>query len=110
MVLVEKSNKCRKKFQGIGERNIVFHPLVKVIVVIKGDATFIENDIVMETCGVNNESGVFINNHIMVEFGEPDSGQVYKGCGCCCTSKGKDSEIICGRDGCKVPRNNAFVN
>ncbi len=87
----------------------------KVIVVIKGDATFIKklgtkNDIVMETLGVNDKSGMFLNNHVMVKIGEPDFGQDYKGCGCCCTSKGKDPEIIQGLNGCKVQRNNAFVN
>ncbi len=49
----------------------------KIILVIKGNSAFIQevctkNDIAAKTSGVNDKRRVFANNHIAVEFREPD--------------------------------------
>ncbi len=94
VVLVEKCNSCRKKILRHCKEECIpsikqgyVHNLMWCCIYQEFST---KNDVVAKTCGVNNESRIFINNRIAVEFREPDFVQSHKCHGCCCAHKQKD--------------------
>ncbi len=77
------------------ERNSIFHPLHLVIFIIKHNAALVKkigtkNVVVTKICRVNNKCRVFIYNHILIEFREPDFLEGRECHGCSCARKQKD--------------------